>query len=58
MLGKTDPQGGQAVQDEYFPEDVAATIYHKLGVPLDLTLPTMDGRSIRLNEGKLIRQWV
>jgi len=58
VLGKTDPQGGQAIQDEYFPEDVAATIYHKLGVPLDLTLPTMDGRSIRLNEGKLIRQWV
>ncbi len=58
VLGKTDPQGGQAIQDEYFPEDVAAMIYHKLGVPLDLTLPTMDGRSIRLNEGKLIRQWI
>ena len=58
VLGKTDLEGGQAIQNEYFPEDIAATIYTKLGVPLDLMTPTLDGRAIRLNEGRLIREWM
>lgn len=58
VLGKTDPEGGRPVQNEYFPEDTAATIYTKLGVPLDLLTPTMDGREIRLNDGRPIREWL
>ena len=44
--------------DEYFTEDVAATIYTKLGIPLDLITYTPDGRPIRLNEGRPIREWM
>ena len=45
-------------QGEYFTEDVAATIYTKLGIPLDLITHTPDGRPIRLNEGRPIREWM
>ncbi len=58
VLGKTDPEGGRVVRDEYFTEDIGATIYTKLGIPLDLITMTPDGRPIRLNEGRLIREWV
>lgn len=58
VLGKTDPEGGRPIQNEYFPEDTAATIYTKLGVPLDLLTPTLDGREIRLNDGRPIREWM
>jgi uncharacterized protein (DUF1501 family) len=58
VLGRTDEEGGKATHNEYFTEDIAATIYTKLGVPLDLITHTPDGRPIRLNEGRLIREWV
>lgn len=58
VLGKTDAEGGRPTHNEYFPEDTAATIYTKLGVPLDLMTPTLDGRAIRLNEGRPIREWM
>jgi hypothetical protein len=43
--------------DEYYAEDVAATIYTQLGIPLDLITYTPDERPVRLNEGKLIKGW-
>jgi hypothetical protein len=58
VLGKTDDEGGMVTQGEYFSEDIAATIYAKLGIPLDLITMTPDGRPIKLNEGKLIREWM
>jgi hypothetical protein len=58
VLGRTDEEGGAATHNEYFTEDVAATIYTKLGIPLDLTTQTADGRPIRLNEGRPIREWL
>jgi hypothetical protein len=58
VLGRTDEEGGAATRDEYFTEDVAATVYTKLGVPLELTTQTADGRPIRLNEGRPIREWL
>jgi hypothetical protein len=58
VLGRTDEEGGVPTHNEYFTEDIAATIYTKLGIPLDLTTHTADGRPIRLNEGRLIREWV
>ena len=58
VLGKTDEEGGVPTRDEYFSEDIAATIYTKLGIPLDLTTTTPDGRPIRLNEGRPIREWL
>jgi hypothetical protein len=58
VLGRTNDEGGRPTHDEYFTEDIAATIYTKLGIPLDLITYTPDGRPIRLNEGRVIREWV
>jgi uncharacterized protein (DUF1501 family) len=58
VLGRTDEEGGHPTHNETFTEDIAATIYTKLGIPLDLITHTPDGRPIRLNEGRPIREWV
>lgn len=58
VLGRTDDEGGRATHDEYLTEDIAATIYTKLGIPLDLITHTADGRPMRLNEGRAIREWI
>jgi hypothetical protein len=58
ILGKTDDEGGRPVDDEYFTEDVAATIYTKLGIPLDTIHIAPDGRPIGLNEGRVIKEWM
>jgi hypothetical protein len=57
VLGATDGEGGVAVRDEYRSEDCAATIYSKLGIPLDLITVTADGRPIKLNDGRPIGEW-
>jgi hypothetical protein len=58
VLGKTDEEGGQPTHNEYLSEDIAATIYTKLGIPLDLITKTPDDRPIRLNHGKPIKEWL
>ena len=58
ILGETDDEGAKVVRDEYYSEDIAATIYAKLGLPADLTENSPDGRPIRLVEGRLIKEWV
>ncbi|MBW3541249.1 MAG: DUF1501 domain-containing protein [Planctomycetes bacterium] len=58
VLGETDDEGGRPIRDEYFTDDIAATIYHKLGLPLDLVAESPDGRPVRLIEGRVIREWV
>lgn len=58
IIGRTDGEGGFATADEYFTEDLAATVYTKLGIPLDLIHHTADGRPMRLNEGRVIKQWM
>ena len=39
---------------EYYPKDVAATIFTKLGVALDKTHTTPDGRPVRICDGEPI----
>jgi hypothetical protein len=58
VLGKTDEEGGQATHNEYLSEDIGATIYTKLSIPLDLITKTPDDRPIRLNHGKAIKEWL
>jgi hypothetical protein len=58
VLGRTDSEGGMVTDAEYFSDDIAATVYTKLGIPLDLITSTPDGRPIRLNEGRPIREWM
>ena len=57
ILGATDDEGTKVVRDEYFTEDIAATVYAKLGLPADLTVKSPDGRPIRLVEGRLIKEF-
>jgi hypothetical protein len=58
VLGATDAQGERPVRNEYYTDDVAATIYAKLGLAPDLMVTAPDGRPIRLNEGRVIREWM
>jgi hypothetical protein len=58
VVGRTDREGGRPTDAEYYPDDIAATIYAKLGIPLDLMLRAPDGRPIRMNEGRPIREWM
>jgi uncharacterized protein (DUF1501 family) len=58
VLGATSEDGGEVIRDQYFTDDIAATIYHKLGLPLDLIAQAPDGRPIRLIEGRVIQEWV
>ena len=59
VIGATDDEGGQPIRNQYFSEDIVATIYHKLGLPLDLHAQSPDGRPVKLLEtDNLIREWV
>jgi uncharacterized protein (DUF1501 family) len=58
VLGATDGEGGVPIRDEYFTRDIGATIYAKLGIPLDLITMTADGRPILLSDGQPIKQWM
>lgn len=58
VIGATDDEGGQPIRNQYLTEDLVATIYHKIGLPLDLHVQSPDGRPVRLIEGSLIREWV
>ncbi len=58
VIGETDAEGGVPISQEYLTEHVVATIYHKLGLPLDLTVQAVDGRPVRLLEGEPIREWI
>jgi hypothetical protein len=58
VLGATDDEGGYVVRDEYFTDDIAHTVYLKLGLPVDLVAHSPDGRPVRLIEGRPIREWM
>lgn len=60
VLGATDEEGGRPTRDEYKSENIAATIYAKLGIPLDLIAHSPDGRPLRLLEDKShpISEWM
>jgi uncharacterized protein (DUF1501 family) len=54
VVGGTDKTGAAPEGKEHYTPDVAATIYDRLGVPLDLVLETPDGRPIHLCHGSVI----
>ena len=58
VLGATDADGGTVAKGQYLSEDIAATVYSKLGLPLDLIVQSPDGRPIRLLEGHPIKEWM
>jgi hypothetical protein len=58
-VGKTNALAEQPTEAPYYTEDVAATLYHGLGIPLDTTHQTPDGRPIQINyDGRVIRELV
>lgn len=57
VLGETTPDGGAVAKDEYLSEDLATTVYTKLGIPTELIAQSPDGRPVRLIEGKPIKEW-
>ncbi|MCH7990725.1 MAG: DUF1501 domain-containing protein, partial [Planctomycetes bacterium] len=54
----TDDEGGKPIRNEYYSDDIAATVYAKLGIPLDLTPIAPDNRPVRLIEGHPIKEWM
>jgi len=58
VVGATDDDGGNVAKDEYTSEDIASTVYAKLGIPTDPIATTVDGRPVRLIEGETIKEWM
>ena len=59
MVGSSDARGERPVDTPATPADLAATIYHALGIPLHTWYRTQDGRPIELMpHGKPIQQLV
>jgi hypothetical protein len=59
VVGATNPLGEFVVDSPVSPQDLAATIYHALGVPLHTWYRAQDGRPIELvPEGRPVRQLV
>jgi hypothetical protein len=59
VVGATNATGEVVVDSPVTPQDLAATIYHALGIPLNTWLRAQDGRPIELvPEGRPIRQLI
>lgn len=56
IIGATHETGSRIVGEEYLPQDIAATVYTKLGIPLDTHHMTPDGRPIRLCSGAPVHE--
>jgi hypothetical protein len=58
-VGETNALGEQPADAPYYTEDLAATIYHCLGIPLETTHKTPDGRPIQVNyDGRVVRELI
>jgi hypothetical protein len=51
VIGTTDRQGGSPASEAFTPADLAATIFHLLGVPGDAEFRDVNGRPYRLSSG-------
>ena len=59
VVGATNAQGEVVVDNPVRPQDLAATIYHALGIPLNTWYRAQDGRPIELvPTGRPVRQLV
>lgn len=57
IVGATDRKGYYASESVYAPEDLAATLYTKMGIDPTLTLHDTAGRPVQLvNNGRLIKE--
>jgi hypothetical protein len=59
VVGSTNKLGEFVIDGNVTPQDIAATIYTALGVPLNTWFRTQDGRPVELcPEGKPVRQLI
>jgi uncharacterized protein (DUF1501 family) len=57
IVGATDARGYYAAESVYRPEDLAASLYTKMGIDPNQVLHTNTGRPVRLvNGGRLIKE--
>ena len=56
IVGETDKQGGLPVSEAYTPADLAATIFHLMGVGPRAEFHDLEGRPYRLTQGEAIAQ--
>src|SRR5207244_10094857 len=55
VVGKSDARAERPASDPYGPEDLAATMYHLMGIDPDDEFLTPEGRPIKIaNNGKVI----
>lgn len=54
VIGTSDAEGGYPATRAYSPNDMAATIYHLLGIEPDVIVRDRTGRPARLNTGTVI----
>lgn len=54
IIGRTDPHGGLPISEAYTPEDLAATIFHCLGIGPDREFHDNTGRPYRVHRGQPI----
>jgi len=59
VVGRTNALAEMPVEAPYVTEDLAATIYDRIGIPATTTHLTPDGRPIQVNyDGRVIRELV
>ena len=54
VIGASDRIAAQPIADRQTPENLAATLYHALGIPADTTWHDTDGRPYELYRGRPI----
>lgn len=54
VVGDSDRDAAYALSPPFAPEDVAATIYHALGIEPELRVLDAQGRPVQLTEGRVI----
>ena len=54
MIGKSDRLGAYPISNSFGPPDLAATVYHALGVDPQTALRDRLGRPVRLCTGEVI----
>jgi hypothetical protein len=58
-VGRTNEHGERPAADPHGPEDLAATIYHCLGINGEDEFHTPEGRPVKIvNGGRLVRELV
>ncbi|MCE9531012.1 MAG: DUF1501 domain-containing protein [Planctomycetes bacterium] len=55
IIGQSDKQGGLPATEAYTPADLAATIYHTLGIGPDAEFHDQEGRPYKMTQGVAIK---